>query len=133
MKTGDHFTCEFSFTQEDVEKFSELTGDNNPIHLNEEFASKTVFKKPIMHGFLSGSIFSKVLGTLFPGEGTIYLSQTMEFKRPMFVNEIYEAEFTVKETFISKSRAAISTIIKDKNTGKEMIVGEAMVINKNIE
>ena len=132
MLPGDQYVHSFSFTQEEVNKFAALTGDNNPIHLDENYAAQSAFKKPIIHGFLGGSIFSKVLGTLFPGDGTIYLSQTMDFKRPMFVNEKYEAIFTVKEIFPAKNRALIAAIIKDKNSGKEIISGEALVMNKKI-
>ena len=99
------------------------------MHLDENFAANTIFKKPIMHGFLGGSIFSKVFGTLFPGEGTIYLKQSMEFLRPMFVDVMYEAIFTVKEILEEKHKAVIETIIRDKDTKKETIKGEALVMN----
>ena len=72
---GLSYEHEFSFSQDSVKRFAEVTGDNNPIHLDSVYAATTPFKKPIMHGFLSGSIFSKVFGTIYPGEGTIYLKQ----------------------------------------------------------
>ena len=102
VKQGDVYTHGVKFTQADVVKFAEVTGDFNPIHIDAEYAAKTMFKKPIVHGFLSGAVFSKVFGTLFPGEGTIYLSQDMKFLAPIFVEEQYEARFEVMEVNTEK-------------------------------
>lgn len=102
VKQGDVYKHGVKFTQADVVKFAEVTGDFNPIHIDAEYAAKTVFKKPIVHGFLSGAVFSKVFGTLFPGEGTIYLSQEMKFLAPIFVEEQYEARFEVMEVNTEK-------------------------------
>jgi acyl dehydratase len=119
----------FAFTQAEVAQFAEVTGDRNPVHLNAEYAAQTIFKRPIMHGFLGGSVFSKVFGTLFPGEGTIYLKQSMDFLRPMYVDTEYEAVFTIKEIHREKHRATIETVIIDKATQKETVKGEASVMN----
>jgi acyl dehydratase len=120
---------EFNFSQAEVVKFAEVTGDHNPIHLDAEYAKNTVFKQPIMHGFLGGSVFSKVFGTLFPGEGSVYLRQSMEFLRPMLAGQTYEAVFTVKEINAEKHRAVIETIIYDKTTQKATLKGEAEIMN----
>lgn len=121
------FSTNFSFSQQDVTDFARVTGDNNPVHLDEEFASKTIFKTRIMHGMLGACVFSKVFGTLFPGEGTIYLSQSVNFLKPMYVDVIYEAHFEVME-ILEKNRARISTTILT-NEGKKVVVGEAVVMN----
>ncbi len=126
---GTTYRHTFSFTQEEVEKFAEVTGDKNPVHLDEKYAASTMFRKPIMHGFLGGSIFSKVFGTLFPGEGTIYLKQSMAFLKPMYVNTEYEAVFTVKDLNKEKHRIHVETKIIEKATGAETITGEATVLN----
>src|SRR6478735_7268132 len=94
---GYEFEYGFQFTQVEVKKFADITGDFNPIHLDADYAAQTPFKKPIMHGFLSGSIFSKVFGTQYPGEGTIYMEQQMNFRRPMFVDTKYAVKFKVLE------------------------------------
>ena len=124
------YTHEFMFSQEDVLRFADVTGDNNPIHLDALYAANTMFKKPIMHGFLGGSIFSKVFGTLFPGEGSVYLKQSMEFLRPMLVDVPYEAVFTVVDIEKGKNRALIKTEIIDKTTKKACIKGEALIMHK---
>ena len=130
LQAGDVFKHEFSFTQDGVAQFAQVTGDTNPVHLDQEYAAKTIFKKPIMHGFLGGSIFSKVFGTLFPGEGTIYLRQNMQFKKPMYVDKSYEAVFTVKEVNAEKHKAIIETRIVDKENNDITIEGEAEVMNR---
>lgn len=129
IEQGTTYTHEFSFTQDDVIRFADVTGDKNPVHLDADYAAKTMFKKPIMHGFLGGSVFSKVFGTLFPGEGTIYLKQSMSFMRPMLVNTSYEVRMTVRDVNKEKHRANVETNIVDKATGDVVISGEATVMN----
>lgn len=129
IENGQTFTHDFKFTQADVAAFAKVTGDNNPVHLDPTYAAKTFFKKPIMHGMLGASLFSKVFGTLFPGEGTIYLKQSLSFLKPMYVDIDYVAEFAVKEVIKDKNRAVIETLIKDKNTGLVVTSGEAVVMN----
>jgi acyl dehydratase len=129
IKVGDIFTHDFKFSQDEVNRFAEVTGDKNPVHTDAAYAAKTMFKRPIMHGMLSASLFSKVFGTLFPGEGTIYLKQSLSFLKPMYVDTDYEAVFTVKEVIGDKNRAMVETLIKDKNTGLVCTSGEATVLN----
>lgn len=123
------YTHDFKFSQDEVNRFAEVTGDKNPVHTDADYAAKTMFKRPIMHGMLSASLFSKVFGTLFPGEGTIYLKQSLSFLKPMYVDVNYEAVFTVKEIIKEKNRATVETQIKDKSTGVVCTTGEATVMN----
>jgi len=131
METGDNYQLEFRFTQNQVEDFARLTGDSNPLHLDPDYASRTLFKKPIIHGVLGASIFSKIMGTLFPGEGTIYLSQQLEFKRPMYVDTTYKALVQVNQTNPDKHTATLTTRVLDNATDKLVIDGEALVMNKD--
>lgn len=124
------YTHDFQFTQENVIKFAEVTGDNNPLHLDAEYASHTRFKRPIIHGMLGASIFSKILGTVFPGEGSIYLKQSLIFVKPMFVDTAYQATFTVINLIMEKNRIVIKTEITEKEAGKLCITGEATIINE---
>lgn len=128
IELGQTYTNEFSYTQEQVIAFAEVTGDRNPLHLSEEYASKTIFKRRIIHGMLGASLFSKVFGTLFPGEGTIYMNQTLNFLRPMYADEVYKAIFEVKEIISEKNRAIISTNIFN-DAGKPVLTGEATIMN----
>lgn len=121
-----YFEHNFSFTQEQVDSFAALSGDNNPIHLDQAYAEKSIFGRRILHGYLGTSVFSKVFGTLFPGHGTIYLKQSLVFLRPMYADEIYTATFQVVEVFKEKSRALVKTSIVDYNK-QEIVVGEALV------
>lgn len=129
IDVGTTYTHSFSFTQEEVVRFAEVTGDKNPVHLDEAYAATTMFKRPIMHGFLGGAVFSKVFGTLFPGEGTIYLKQSMAFMRPMYVDTTYEVRMTVKEVNKEKHRATVETLVVDVASGETTISGEATVMN----
>jgi 3-hydroxybutyryl-CoA dehydratase len=125
VEINSTFEYHFSFTQEDVNNFSNVTGDLNPIHLDEEIAKNSIFKKRIVHGFLSASIFSKVFGTLWPGHGTIYLSQSLNFTKPMYTNERYSAKFEVIEV-LPKNKIWVQTTIVDSNN-ENTIEGKALL------
>lgn len=120
----------FRFSQADVIDFARVTGDNNPLHLDADFAAATPFKRPIIHGMLGASVFTKVLGTEFPGYGSIYLGQTLEFLRPMFVDTDYEAAFTVKRINADKHTAEILGEIRDVQTGKVTTRGTATLMHR---
>jgi acyl dehydratase len=128
---GYEFEYGFQFTQAEVKRFAEVTGDFNPIHLDADYAAQTPFKKPIMHGFLSGSIFSKVFGTQYPGEGTIYMEQQMNFRRPMFVDTKYAVKFKVLECDHEKGSMLIDCRILNEE-GKVCLDGNARLMNKAI-
>jgi 3-hydroxybutyryl-CoA dehydratase len=121
----------FSYTQDDVIKFSEITGDNNPIHLDSEYAKDTIFKKPIVHGMLGASIFSKMLGTGLYGQGTIYLKQDFKFIRPMYVDTNYEAEVKIVDVDKEKHRVVVKTSVYDRNSNL-IIKGEGLIQNDKI-
>lgn len=119
----------FRFSQADVIDFARVTGDNNPLHLDADFAAQTPFKRPIIHGMLGASVFTKVLGTEFPGYGSVYMGQTLEFLRPMFVDTDYEATFTVKTINPDKHVAEILGEIRNVQTGKIMMRGMATLMH----
>jgi acyl dehydratase len=129
-KAGSSFTHTFRFSQADVEAFAQVTGDTNPLHLDAEFAATTPFKRPIIHGMLGASVFTKVLGTQYPGYGSVYLKQTLEFLRPMFVDTDYEGVFTIVSINPDKHTAEISTEILDSQTRKVTTRGVATLMNK---
>lgn len=126
IKQGDTYECRSIISQKDVEIFAIISGDRNPIHINEEYASKSIFGRRIVHGFLAGAVFSKVFGTIWPGEGTIYLSQDMSFRRPVFTNIEYTAKFIVDEINHEKHRGVISCYLESPD-GKLVITGKALL------
>ena len=128
INIGDKFDHKFSFCQDDVILFAKVTGDNNPVHLDEAYASNTIFKRPIIHGMLGATVFSKVFGTMFPGEGTIYLNQNLQFLRPMIVDTNYVAQFEVLEIDREKHRATISTVVLNEE-GKKVVDGSAILMH----
>lgn len=131
IKLGSEFSYDFIFNQNDVINFAKASGDDNPIHLDEEYAKTSMFKRRILHGFLGGSVFSKVFGTIFPGNGTIYLRQNMSFYKPMFVETNYVAKFSIIEITSEKNRATVKTEIFDSND--ELIIGgEALIKHPSI-
>ncbi|ALG66821.1 MaoC family dehydratase [Beggiatoa leptomitoformis] len=113
-------------TETDVVLFAGISGDNNPVHINQEFAEQTPFKSRIAHGMLSVGFISMVLGTRLPGPGAIYISQTVKFKAPVHIGDTVHAEVTVKEVIKEKRRVILETICRVKET--VVIDGEAMVM-----
>lgn len=130
LASGDTFEFTFQFSQDDVDAFAKISGDNNPVHLDAEYAANTVYKKPIIHGFLGSSIISRIFGTMWPGEGTVYLHQKLSFKRPMYVDQDYKAMLEVKQVLEGKHRAIINTTIIEVANGKPVVTGEAEIMNK---
>lgn len=128
IKIGDTFTEKVRFTQDSVNKFAEISGDHNPIHTDAKYAAATPFGKPIIHGIFAASVFSKVFGTQWPGEGTIYMFQDLFFKAPAYVETDYTARFEVTEVNEEKHRGVIQCILEDTN-GKAVIIGQAKLMH----
>lgn len=132
IEVGKVYKKETRVTDEMVRKFAEITGDDNPVHLNEEYAATTIFKKRISHGILVLGLISAVLGREFPGPGTIYLNQNALFRKPVYLDEVITIVIEVLEKIPEKSRLNLSTnVIKDN--GELAIDGDALVIFKDEE
>lgn len=113
-------------SEKDIAMYADVSGDTNPVHLNEAFAAQTPFKTRIAHGMLSAGFISAVLGTKLPGPGAIYMSQTLRFKAPVKIGDTVTATCTVTEIVPEKRRAMLSTVCKIGDT--VVIEGEAMVM-----
>ncbi|MBL9097200.1 MAG: MaoC family dehydratase [Alphaproteobacteria bacterium] len=113
-------------SEKDIAMYADVSGDTNPVHLNEAFAAQTPFKTRIAHGMLSAGFISAVLGTKLPGPGAIYMSQTLRFKAPVKIGDTVTATCTVTEVVPEKRRAMLSTVCKIGDT--VVIEGEAMVM-----
>jgi 3-hydroxybutyryl-CoA dehydratase len=111
---------------DDVRRFADVTGDRNPMHLSREFAEKTRFKKPVVHGILTAGTISAAIGMKLPGPGCIYLSQTLEFKAPVFPGDEITARVEIVEV-ISQKRLRFRTRCFNQNQVL-VIDGEAVVV-----
>ncbi len=113
-------------SQEDVERFAEVSGDVNPLHLDAEFAGRTMFEGPIVHGMYSAAMISAVIGTRLPGPGCVYMSQSLRFLAPVRAGDEVEASAIVVELFPEKHRARLETQCHVGET--KVISGEALIL-----
>ena len=110
----------------DIEAFAEVSGDNNPVHLDAAYAETTQFGGRIAHGMLSAAYISAVIGTRLPGPGSIYLSQSLRFRRPVKIGDVVTARATIASLEADKGRAIISTVCEVG--GKVVVDGEALIM-----
>jgi 3-hydroxybutyryl-CoA dehydratase len=126
LKPGMSESFTKTVTERDIELFGEISGDVNPVHFDEAFAAKTIFKGRIAHGVLSSSYISTVLGMKMPGPGTIFMSLTTRFKAPVRIGDTVVATCTVREVVADKRRVVFDCACK---VGDVTVVdGEAMVM-----
>lgn len=133
LKVGDTYETEFSISQQQVDAFAELSGDKNPLHIDPEYAATTNFKSPIAHGIFTSAVISRVLGMEFPGPGTFYLGQQLEFKRAIYPGKKYLAKFEVTEIKEGKHIAIISTQYFETESGRNRIMLDGKAEVKNLE
>ena len=127
LKIGDTFTVQKEVTDELVRKFADVSGDYNPIHLDEEFAAKTRFGKRIAHGMLGASFISAVLGYKLSENKIIYLSQSLKFTAPVFIGDTVTAKAVVREIREDKPIITIETTCENQS-GETVITGEAKIM-----
>ena len=127
IKIGD--TAQFSktVTETDLEYFARATGDFNPIHFDRSYAEKTPFNGRIAHGVLSIGFISAVFGNVFPGPGTIYLTQEVTFLAPVRIGDTIMAKVEVIELIPEKNRVKFKTTCTNQN-GQEIVTGTAWVM-----
>lgn len=127
INIGDQFSITRSISDQLIRSFAEVSGDFNPIHLDEEFASRTRFGRRIAHGMLSGALISSVLGNEFPERKIVYLSQTMRFVAPVFVGDTITVMATVASIREDKPIVTVATICSNQD-GETTMTGEAAVM-----
>lgn len=126
LAVGQSASYAKTVTEADIVLFAGVSGDTNPMHLNQEFAAKTPFKGRIAHGMLSAGFISTVLGTKLPGAGAIYLSQSLKFKAPVRPGDTVLAKATVTALLPEKRRVTLSTVC---TVGDVVVIdGEAIVM-----
>ncbi|GAC1399465.1 MAG: MaoC family dehydratase [Pyrinomonadaceae bacterium] len=132
IKIGDVATVTKTITDADIHTFADLIGDHNSVHLNDEFAKKTRFGRRIAHGMLSGSLISAVIGEQLPGDGAVYLSQSLKFVAPVFPGDTVTAKATVTNIREDKPIITLETICLNQHN-ETIIKGEAVVLVDKVE
>ena len=122
FEVGQRASFTKTFTEEDVRRFIEITGDVNPLHVDDAFAAGTQFGRRVIHGMLSASIFSTMVGMLLPGAGAIYRSQTLRFLLPVYVGDTVTAHFVVRSVDRARHRLEIDAWIENA-AGQRVIEG----------
>ncbi len=130
IKVGDTASVTKLITEADVQTFGDLTGDRNPLHFDKEHARRTRFRKPISHGMLAGSLFSPVIAHQLPGEGAIYLSQSLKFVAPVYAGDTITATLTVRHVRETKQIVTLDGVAKNQK-GEIVITGESSCWLKN--
>ena len=120
-----------TISESDVYTYAGLIGDINPIHVNEEYAKTTSFRKRIVHGMLTASFFSTIVGMLIPGADAIYLGQTCKFLLPVYINDTITATGIVTKILSEKKIAIMETTVKNQK-GEIVVTGEATVMATKI-
>ncbi len=126
-QVGQSTQINHTFTSQEVEVFAELSGDKNPVHLDMEYATGTRFGQRIVHGMLVAGRFSTIFGTLFPGEGAIYLGQNLRFTQPVYLNDAVTYNVTITAIRDDKPIVTFSTVATNSN-GEVVITGEATIL-----
>ncbi len=126
LPVGRSASREHTVTDGDIQGFAQVSGDRNPVHLDEAYAATTPFKGRIAHGMLSAAWISALLAGELPGPGAIYLSQTLGFKRPVRIGDVVTVTLTVAATDPEKNRVTLSTVCTVN--GKPVVEGEAVVL-----
>ena len=120
-----------TITEQDIELFAQVSGDRNPLHMDDDFASKTVFGKRIAHGALSASFISGILGNDLPGPGSVFIALSMRFRRPVYIGDEVTARAEVTEKQDKGNRVTLK--VSCSVDGKRCIAGEAQVVVPNRE
>lgn len=126
LEIGQAHETVHTIREEDITKFAEVSGDYNPLHMDEEFAAKTPFGKRIAHGALTASYISGILGNNLPGPGAIFTGLSMRFRRPVYIGDevTVRAEVAEKTDRGNRVTLSVSCIVG----GKRVITGEAQVV-----
>lgn len=126
LKLNQEATLTKTITKNDINTFANVTGDHNPVHMDEEYAKKTIFKKRIAHGFLSASLISTVIANKLPGPGSIYLRQNLKFLAPVFIGDLLTVKVKVISLQIERKRVTLLT--ECFKSEKKILTGEAEIL-----
>ncbi|MDA1061750.1 MAG: MaoC family dehydratase [Chloroflexi bacterium] len=128
VEVGTKATFVKTVTADDIQKFTEVSGDTNPLHSNAEYAARTRFKQPIAHGILAAGVISAALGTqLAPNSVVIYLGQNLQFRAPVAVGDTLTATVEATRVDSERSQVALDTVVTNQD-GVDVIKGDALVM-----
>jgi len=127
LRVGQRAVLSRTIAQADIQAFAAITGDDNPLHLDEAFARSSRFGRPIAHGLLAAGLISAALGTCLPGPGAIYLSQTLAFRRPVYPGDTVTATVEVTAYREDKGIVTLRTTCTNQ-AGETVIEGEAVLL-----
>jgi 3-hydroxybutyryl-CoA dehydratase len=127
LQVGDTDSLTKTITDDDIRAFAAVTGDNNPVHLDDDFAKTTRFGRRIAHGMLSAGLISAVLANKLPGTGTVYLSQSLSFVAPVYPGDTITARVTVKKIREDKPIVTLETVCTNQKD-EAVLRGEAVVM-----
>lgn len=127
LKIDDSASLVRTLSERDITLFAVMSGDVNPAHVDKEYAKSDMFHKVIAHGMWTGALVSTVLGTMLPGPGTIYLSQSLRFLHPVALGDTVIVTVTVKELDAQRHRAVLDCSAVNQD-GKTVVTGVAEVI-----
>jgi len=125
IKVGMAVSYSQTVTDADIKAFAGISGDNNPVHMDQEYASESQFGNRIAHGLMSASYFSALFGTKLPGPGCVYVEQNLKFLRPVFIGDTVTASVYVIEVDNNKRRVFFKTVCEV--SGKKVIMGKAEI------
>src|ERR1700692_4431794 len=128
---GQRVAVSRQVTAAQVEAFAEVTGDTNPVHLDEAYAARTRFGHRIAHGMLCASYISALMGTQFPGPGTIYVNQTLSFLKPVYLGDTLEVSVTVTGYRPEKALLTLETALHNQR-GEKVLAGEAVCLVRDV-
>ena len=126
LEVGDSGSFTKTITEQDIFAFADASGDHNPLHIDEEYASRTIFKHRVAHGILSAGIISAVLGGEIPGLGTIFVELHIRFMKPVYINDTITATATVAE-IINPQRVRLLVACTNQH-GEDVTIGNAIVV-----
>lgn len=127
LQPGDKASRTTAITDEMIRAFAGLTGDTNPVHLDDAYAAGTRFGRRIAHGMIAAGLISATLANDLPGSGTVYLSQTLQFKAPVYPGDRITTTVEVKSVRLDKPIVTLGTVCKNQND-KVVLEGEAVVL-----
>ena len=127
LTVGDHASRTMTITDETIRTFADLTGDHNPVHLDDAYAAGTRFGRRIAHGMIAAGLISATLANDLPGPGTVYLGQTLQFKAPVYPGDTITATVEVKSVRPDKPIVVLTTVCTNQD-GARVLEGEATVL-----